>query len=158
MSRFSTRSSNLGEGVDVKKLDYNTAEDSPEASSSQKSNDINHRVKTDNPSLKKVAKKISLGINLDDIRNKLSKRAKDTTNIGIKVRFRSEIDNKNAEDELKKHILKSDFKNMSIIGQFNLGFIVTKLNNDLFIVDQHASDEKYNFEQLQATTVLETKN
>lgn len=154
---FPQRSSNLGEGVDVKKLDYNTAEDSPEASSSQKSNDINHRVKTDNPSLKKVAKKISLGINLDDIRNKLSKRAKDTTNIGIKVRFRSEIDNKNAEDELKKHILKSDFKNMSIIGQFNLGFIVTKLNNDLFIVDQHASDEKYNFEQLQATTVLENQ-
>lgn len=43
---------------------------------------------------------------------------------------------------------------MSIIGQFNLGFIVTKLEADLFIVDQHASDEKYNFETLQKTTKI----
>lgn len=34
---------------------------------------------------------------------------------------------------------------MEIIGQFNLGFIITKLNVTLFIVDQHATDEKYNF-------------
>jgi len=40
---------------------------------------------------------------------------------------------------------------MRIIGQFNLGFIVTQLGSDLFILDQHASDEKYNFEQLQST-------
>ena len=38
---------------------------------------------------------------------------------------------------------------MTILGQFNLGFIVTKLGDDLFIIDQHATDEKYNFETLQ---------
>jgi DNA mismatch repair protein PMS2 len=43
---------------------------------------------------------------------------------------------------------------MSIVGQFNLGFIITKLDADLFIVDQHATDEKYNFETLQKTTKI----
>jgi len=43
---------------------------------------------------------------------------------------------------------------MSIIGQFNLGFIITKLDADLFIVYQHATDEKYNFETLQNTTKI----
>uniref|UniRef100_A0A671R1E7 MutL C-terminal dimerisation domain-containing protein n=1 Tax=Sinocyclocheilus anshuiensis TaxID=1608454 RepID=A0A671R1E7_9TELE len=46
------------------------------------------------------------------------------------------------------------FKDMEIIGQFNLGFIITKLKSDLFIIDQHATDEKYNFEMLQQNTVL----
>ncbi|KII70327.1 Mismatch repair endonuclease pms1 [Thelohanellus kitauei] len=43
---------------------------------------------------------------------------------------------------------KSDLKNMSINGQFNLGFIITCFNNNLYIVDQHAADEKYNFERI----------
>ena len=37
---------------------------------------------------------------------------------------------------------------MSIIGQFNKGFIITKLNTSLYIIDQHAADEKKNFEKL----------
>lgn len=37
---------------------------------------------------------------------------------------------------------------MRIIGQFNLGFIIAKLKNDLFIIDQHAIDERFNFEKL----------
>lgn len=44
---------------------------------------------------------------------------------------------------------------MQILGQFNLGFIITRLQSDLFIVDQHATDEKYNFETLQQTCVLQ---
>lgn len=47
------------------------------------------------------------------------------------------------------------FAEMEIIGQFNLGFIITKLNADIFIVDQHATDEKYNFEMLQQHTALQ---
>ncbi|XP_048465586.1 mismatch repair endonuclease PMS2 [Rhincodon typus] len=46
---------------------------------------------------------------------------------------------------------------MEVIGQFNLGFIITKLDSDLFIVDQHATDEKYNFEMLQQHTVLQSQ-
>ena len=41
--------------------------------------------------------------------------------------------------------------------QFNLGFIVTRLGRDLFIIDQHATDEKYNFEQLQKHTVIQSQ-
>jgi DNA mismatch repair ATPase MutL len=44
-----------------------------------------------------------------------------------------------------------------IIGQFNLGFIIAKLDQDVFIIDQHASDEKYNYETLQQTTVINTQ-
>ena len=42
-----------------------------------------------------------------------------------------------------------------VIGQFNLGFIVARLGTDLFIVDQHASDEKATYERLAATTTLQ---
>ncbi|XP_053936535.1 mismatch repair endonuclease PMS2 [Cuculus canorus] len=73
-------------------------------------------------------------------------------------RFKAKIspgENKVAEDELRKEISKEMFAKMEIIGQFNLGFIITKLNSDLFIIDQHATDEKYNFEMLQQHTVLQ---
>ncbi|KAM9715644.1 mismatch repair endonuclease PMS2 isoform 1-T1 [Menidia menidia] len=73
-------------------------------------------------------------------------------------RFRAKIspaENPSAEDELKKEISKEMFKEMEIIGQFNLGFIITKLNSDIFMIDQHATDEKYNFEMLQQHTVLQ---
>ncbi|XP_038619871.1 mismatch repair endonuclease PMS2 [Tachyglossus aculeatus] len=71
-------------------------------------------------------------------------------------RFRAKIspgENQAAEDELRKEISKEMFTQMEIIGQFNLGFIITKLNADLFIIDQHATDEKYNFEMLQLHSV-----
>uniref|UniRef100_A0A3Q1M5A6 Mismatch repair endonuclease PMS2 n=1 Tax=Bos taurus TaxID=9913 RepID=A0A3Q1M5A6_BOVIN len=73
-------------------------------------------------------------------------------------KFRAKIcpgENQAAEDELRKEISKTMFAEMEIIGQFNLGFIITKLNADIFIVDQHATDEKYNFEMLQQHTVLQ---
>ncbi|KAL4826895.1 hypothetical protein H8958_012423 [Nasalis larvatus] len=73
-------------------------------------------------------------------------------------KFRAKIcpgENQAAEDELRKEISKTMFAEMEIVGQFNLGFIITKLNEDIFIVDQHATDEKYNFEMLQQHTVLQ---
>ena len=52
-------------------------------------------------------------------------------------------------------LTKKDFKEMEIIGQFNLGFILARCkNNHLWILDQHACDEKYNFERLCATTII----
>jgi DNA mismatch repair protein MutL len=54
---------------------------------------------------------------------------------------------------------KSNFARMAVVGQFNNGFIVTRLffSRDLFIVDQHSSNEIFNFEYLQKTTVLRSQ-
>ncbi|KAI5293281.1 hypothetical protein KEM52_005688 [Ascosphaera acerosa] len=65
-------------------------------------------------------------------------------------------------------VTKEDFSRMKVVGQFNLGFILavrpgrrlsdgTAGKDELFIIDQHASDEKYNFERLQAETVVQTQ-
>jgi len=85
---------------------------------------------------------------------------------------RAGLENKNEEEAaaaLSRVIDKEDFKIMIPIGQFNKGFIIarrhrssggstqTGIMDDLFIVDQHASDEKYNFETLQQTTRVESQ-
>ena len=62
--------------------------------------------------------------------------------------------NTSAATELERVFNQADFLQMQVVGQFNLGFIIARLGQDLFIIDQHASDEKYNFERLAATTVL----
>ena len=77
-----------------------------------------------------------------------------------------------AEERLSLTVAKSDFARMRIIGQFNLGFILvtrpakppsdpscmTAENKDeVFIIDQHASDEKYNFERLQSETTVQSQ-
>nr|QHA10207.1 PMS1 [Allium cepa] len=59
-----------------------------------------------------------------------------------------------ATRELERFFRKEDFGRMQVVGQFNLGFIIGKLSEDLFVVDQHAADEKHNFEQLSDSTVL----
>lgn len=75
-------------------------------------------------------------------------------------------DEEDVEEIAKKLTLtikKKDFNKMKIVGQFNLGFIIAIKENqernriDLFIIDQHASDEKYNFENLQKTTVFKSQ-
>ncbi|KAI7786321.1 DNA mismatch repair protein pms1 [Diaporthe eres] len=83
-----------------------------------------------------------------------------------------------AEDKLSLTIHKGDFSKMKIVGQFNLGFILavrpgtsaalstataaaradnTWDDDELFIIDQHASDEKFNFERLQASTTVQSQ-
>jgi len=54
---------------------------------------------------------------------------------------------------------KEEFIEMTIIGQFNLGFILAMCkNNHLWILDQHACDEKYNFEKIFAETKVHEQN
>ncbi|CAG9970631.1 unnamed protein product [Clonostachys byssicola] len=75
-----------------------------------------------------------------------------------------------AESKLSLIISKSDFAKMRVAGQFNLGFIIAvrpaekdsetlgaSAHDELFIIDQHASDEKYNFERLQESTVVQSQ-
>ena len=68
------------------------------------------------------------------------------------------------EERLSLIVSKDDFSRMRIVGQFNLGFILavrpapsSGTSDELFIIDQHASDEKSNFERLQATTVVQNQ-
>merc|ERR1719300_1446940 len=52
----------------------------------------------------------------------------------IVSRFKAQIlpsENESAESELKKQLQKSDFQQMRVCGQFNLGFIIASLNKDL---------------------------
>ncbi|OPB37956.1 hypothetical protein A0O28_0010600 [Trichoderma guizhouense] len=79
------------------------------------------------------------------------------------------IDASDAESRLPLIISKGDFSKMRIIGQFNLGFIIAVKpashlgsgsegkHDELFIIDQHASDEKYNYERLQNTTEIQSQ-
>ncbi|KAI9718552.1 MAG: hypothetical protein M1812_004003 [Candelaria pacifica] len=74
-----------------------------------------------------------------------------------------------AEERLSLTVSKEDFARMRIVGQFNLGFILATRpshpststgptsQDELFIIDQHASDEKYNFERLQQTTIVQNQ-
>ncbi|KAM0750910.1 DNA mismatch repair protein MutL [Meredithblackwellia eburnea MCA 4105] len=74
-------------------------------------------------------------------------------------------DDEQAEEVLSRVVSKDDFEAMDVVGQFNLGFIIVRRrvgsegssHDDLFIVDQHASDEKYNFETLQRETVIQSQ-
>lgn len=75
------------------------------------------------------------------------------------------IPTEKAEERLSLTISKDDFARMRIVGQFNLGFIIAVRERregqndieDVFIIDQHASDEKYNFERLQTETVMQVQ-
>lgn len=89
----------------------------------------------------------------------------------------SDINESKAEEVLSRVISKEDFSAMEVLGQFNLGFIIVRRRSsrtpaqpenahshdqtvgmdDLFIVDQHAADEKYNFENLQQTTQIDSQ-
>ncbi|KAL8906609.1 MAG: hypothetical protein Q9207_001933 [Kuettlingeria erythrocarpa] len=69
-----------------------------------------------------------------------------------------------AEQKLSLTVSKVDFGRMEIVGQFNLGFILAirpsisvSTDDELFIIDQHASDEKFNFERLQASTIVQNQ-
>lgn len=98
----------------------------------------------------------------------------DTTSTDADGGPADDITAKDAEEKLSSLIVsKSDFLSMRIVGQFNLGFIIAvrpggsvapksskssatcaRKSDELFIIDQHATDEKYNFERLQTVTVV----
>jgi DNA mismatch repair protein PMS2 len=93
----------------------------------------------------------------EEMQERLNEQAKHKS---YRLRFKEKIDpskNKKAEVELETEIKKDMFSHMEVLGQFNLGFIIAKLESDLFIVDQHASDERYNFEKLQNSLKIDSQ-
>lgn len=82
----------------------------------------------------------------------------DSQQVFVKAANLENEDDTAAADALSRVLHKSDFARMKVLGQFNDSFILVMLDGyDLFIVDQHASDEKYNFEDLQANTRIESQ-
>eukprot|EP00002_Diphylleia_rotans_P004461 TRINITY_DN1329_c0_g1_i18.p1 TRINITY_DN1329_c0_g1~~TRINITY_DN1329_c0_g1_i18.p1 ORF type:complete len:231 (-),score=45.75 TRINITY_DN1329_c0_g1_i18:269-961(-) len=71
--------------------------------------------------------------------------------------FSVDMESSQAEDELVRIFKKDHFRDMIVLGQFNLGFIIARRGGDIFIIDQHASDEKFNFETLQKSTEIHTQ-
>ena len=68
---------------------------------------------------------------------------------------RNNVEPGEGEDGSKISLQQGDFGTMVVIGQFNMGFILAKsAENHLWIMDQHACDEVYNFEKLVAETVI----
>lgn len=111
---------------------------------------------------KKHRKYLTIPLTLNDIKDRVRKctTKPKTACDNSDVKFFSQINpsqNESAENELRRELQKDSFKRMIILGQFNLGFIITKLGPDLFIVDQHATDEKYNFETLQLNTKIQNQ-
>ncbi|KAH9812637.1 DNA mismatch repair protein pms1 [Teratosphaeria destructans] len=77
---------------------------------------------------------------------------------------KDELNATQAESKLSLTVSKSDFERMIVVGQFNLGFILAirpatnqQEQDELFIIDQHAADEKYNYERLQRTVTLQSQ-
>lgn len=77
---------------------------------------------------------------------------------------KDELDSTQAENKLSLTVTKPDFGRMRIIGQFNLGFILAirppshdQDQDELFIIDQHAADEKYNYERFSRTITLQSQ-
>lgn len=101
-------------------------------------------------------------IHLNDLKFPLSKRRRTedkTTSKNNSVEKSDFMDKELSETLLGLSISKNDFLQLKIIGQFNKGFIIVLKENtgDILIVDQHASDEKFNFERLIAETQFENQ-
>lgn len=73
------------------------------------------------------------------------------------------IEDQKAAENLTVIIKKSMFGEMNVVGQFNMGFILVTSQKgraekgNLFIIDQHASDEKFNYEMLRSNTVISSQ-
>jgi DNA mismatch repair protein PMS2 len=63
---------------------------------------------------------------------------------------------KKSKPAVEKAVLqKQDFGTMEVLGQFNLGFILARCKKqNLWILDQHGCDEKFNFERMIRTTKI----
>jgi DNA mismatch repair protein PMS2 len=77
---------------------------------------------------------------------------------------KDDLDSTQAENKLSLTVAKADFDRMHIVGQFNLGFILAirpashdQDQDELFIIDQHAADEKYNYERFSRTITLQSQ-
>ena len=59
------------------------------------------------------------------------------------------------EETVDLSTLNNDaFKEMRVLGQFNKGFVLVEYKSNYFLLDQHACDERINYEKLSSVTEL----
>ncbi|ESN92320.1 hypothetical protein HELRODRAFT_157945 [Helobdella robusta] len=81
----------------------------------------------------------------------ITNQAKDNGSSGVMLRV-------SGNSTIKDNIIDVfGVKQVPRVIVFNMGFIISSLDDDLFIIDQHASDEKFNFERLQRTVTLQSQ-
>uniref|UniRef100_A0A0N4ZR31 DNA mismatch repair protein MLH2 n=1 Tax=Parastrongyloides trichosuri TaxID=131310 RepID=A0A0N4ZR31_PARTI len=108
--------------------------------------------------VQRVSRKIKFSMKqLDLSMDKLKKQISSINKEQFHMQYSSKNDGE-AEEKMKLILRKDDFTKMEIIGQFNCGFIVTKLNSNIFIIDQHASDEIFNFESFTRAARLKSQS
>ncbi|XP_023727000.1 mismatch repair endonuclease PMS2, partial [Cryptotermes secundus] len=163
-SVVTTKTSGGREDVDIIDMVKKNSKDEETSQSYDTGNIQTVMVKLDGEKIDDLSQKtVHMSVSIESIKKKIEEQKKHNTNRNkhqVSVKFRAEIDpakNQSAELELRKEISQDMFSKMEILGQFNLGFIITRLGSDLFIIDQHATDEKYNFEMLQLNTVLQNQ-
>lgn len=164
------RSSSATENADRTQEEYRVAELIRLAESTNYANSKEHQRRNAQALKPGVSKDSTTSLiaicelNADDLRSEIASSRlssavapKDSTRPGMLAKPEED-----QEQRLSLAISKTDFGRMHIAGQFNLGFIIASRpkriganqRDELFIIDQHASDEKYNFERLQAETVV----
>ena len=124
----------------------------PKIIKSSKSDHVSHILRN--------RKEVTVNFSMDQLKCKARTQRRENSGAVEARLYRAKIApdcNSSAENELRKNISKDMFQKMEVLGQFNLGFIIAKLSNDLFIVDQHASDEKFNFEDQQRNTTIKSQ-
>jgi DNA mismatch repair ATPase MutL len=86
----------------------------------------------------------------------LQNNTSDTDHASFQLQYQEECSTINTPGGSRSVSLsKDDFRSIKIHGQFNLGFILATTNDgNLWILDQHACDEKYNFEKLCKETII----
>ncbi|KAL9656509.1 hypothetical protein ABK040_005272 [Willaertia magna] len=140
----------------------NSCEDCEDFGDCNCNNNVNEETKIEEESIEivydteiqrgNVEPSLNIGFNENEIINMYSKvKQLSSPKISKLTKFKTNLlkhSKEECEKELTRTLNKEEFKKMEVIGQFNKSFIIGQLNDDLFILDQHACDEKYNYENL----------
>ncbi|XP_014237579.1 mismatch repair endonuclease PMS2-like [Trichogramma pretiosum] len=121
---------------------------------SQNENDANIHEEESDYNFENRLEKV-MPISLNKIKSKMGTLV--DQKLSEKLTFKTELSSSDQETKLNEMLDKESFLKMQIIGQFNLGFILARLNEDIYIIDQHATDEKFRFEKLINNNKVETQ-
>jgi len=108
--------------------------------------------------LQKLSQRKFVPMDIEKIRQDLTKRSQREKEEEKLFSSRASDNIALGGESMRKMFERSEFRELEVVGQFNHGFILATLEGrHLFILDQHASDEKFNFEDLSRNTVINSQ-